>query len=219
MTLYITTSMITGPSWPWSYGSWIYNYLCIQCLSPLRLWVQISIRARCTTSCYKVCQWLATGRWFSPGPPVSSTNKTDRHDISEISYTVDYWWPVHMFNENTKYYTHTTCTWFRERNNQIELRFVWTILYVKIISCKKLGACWKISGLKISHPLIYWSGNITTKHIYLKAHGAMSRLWYWLYVFNTTFNSTLDITCHQHPTLFSPGFTPCFWWSPCCSSF
>jgi len=32
----------------------------------------------------KVCQWLATGLWFSPGPPVSSTNKTDRHDISEI---------------------------------------------------------------------------------------------------------------------------------------
>ena len=24
------------------------------------------------------------GRWFSPGPPVSSTNKTDRHDITEI---------------------------------------------------------------------------------------------------------------------------------------
>ena len=32
----------------------------------------------------KVCQWLATGRWFSPGPPVSSTNKTDRHNITEI---------------------------------------------------------------------------------------------------------------------------------------
>jgi hypothetical protein len=27
---------------------------------------------------------LATGRWFSPGTPVSSTNKTDRHDIAEI---------------------------------------------------------------------------------------------------------------------------------------
>jgi hypothetical protein len=27
---------------------------------------------------------LATGRWFSPGLPVSSTNKTDRHDITEI---------------------------------------------------------------------------------------------------------------------------------------
>jgi hypothetical protein len=24
------------------------------------------------------------GRWFSPGPPVSSTNQTDRHDITEI---------------------------------------------------------------------------------------------------------------------------------------
>jgi hypothetical protein len=23
-------------------------------------------------------------RWFSPGPPVASTNKTDRHDITEI---------------------------------------------------------------------------------------------------------------------------------------
>jgi len=41
-------------------------------------------RARCTTLCDKVCQWLATGRWFSPGPPVSPTNKTDRHDITEI---------------------------------------------------------------------------------------------------------------------------------------
>jgi len=26
----------------------------------------------------------ATGQWFSPGTPVSSTNKTDRHDITEI---------------------------------------------------------------------------------------------------------------------------------------
>jgi hypothetical protein len=31
-----------------------------------------------------VCQCLATGQWFSPGPPVSSTNKTDRHDTTEI---------------------------------------------------------------------------------------------------------------------------------------
>ena len=29
----------------------------------------------------KVCQWLATGRWFSQDPLVSSTNKTDSHDI------------------------------------------------------------------------------------------------------------------------------------------
>ena len=73
-----------GSSWSWSYGSWNYNYQCNQCPSPLMLWVRISIRARCTTLCDKDCQWLATGQWFSPGPPVSSTNKTDRHNITEI---------------------------------------------------------------------------------------------------------------------------------------
>ena len=30
-----------------------------------------------TTLCDKVCQW------FSPGTPVSSINKTDRHDVAE----------------------------------------------------------------------------------------------------------------------------------------
>jgi hypothetical protein len=39
---------------------------------------------RCTTLCDNVCQWLATGQAFCPGPPLSSTNKTDRHDITEI---------------------------------------------------------------------------------------------------------------------------------------
>jgi hypothetical protein len=37
-----------------------------------------------TTLCDKVGQWFATGRWFSPGTPVSSNKKTDRHDITEI---------------------------------------------------------------------------------------------------------------------------------------
>ena len=36
------------------------------------------------TLCDKICQWLATGWCFSPGTPVSSTNKTDCHDITEI---------------------------------------------------------------------------------------------------------------------------------------
>jgi hypothetical protein len=46
--------------------------------------IRIFIRTRCTALCDKVCQWLATGRWLSPGPPVSSTNKPDRHDIPKI---------------------------------------------------------------------------------------------------------------------------------------
>ena len=73
-----------APSWPWSYGSCIYNYLCNWCLSPLMLLVQLLLKARSTTLCDKVSQWLGAGRWFFPGPPVSSTNKTDRHDITEI---------------------------------------------------------------------------------------------------------------------------------------
>jgi hypothetical protein len=37
-----------GPSWSWSYGSWIYNYQCNQCLSSQKLWVRIPVIARCT---------------------------------------------------------------------------------------------------------------------------------------------------------------------------
>ena len=62
--------------------------LCSQCLSPLTLWVRISTKLRCTTLCDKVCQWLSTVRWFSLGPPVSSTNKTDCYDITEIELKV-----------------------------------------------------------------------------------------------------------------------------------
>ena len=61
----------------WLHGSWIYNYMCNQCLSPLRLWGWILLKARCTR--YNImCQW------FSPGTRISSTNKTDRHNITEI---------------------------------------------------------------------------------------------------------------------------------------
>ena len=37
-----------GMSLSWLYGSWIYNYLCNQCLSPLKLWVRIPFMSRCT---------------------------------------------------------------------------------------------------------------------------------------------------------------------------
>ena len=36
-----------------------------------------------TTLYDKVCQWLATCWWFSPGTLVSLTSKTDCHDITE----------------------------------------------------------------------------------------------------------------------------------------
>ena len=56
------------------------------CRRLLVLWVRKPLRRVVfdTTLCDKVGQWLATGRWFSPGTAVSSTNKTVRHDITEI---------------------------------------------------------------------------------------------------------------------------------------
>jgi len=58
--------MQSGSSWSWSYGSWIDNYLCNQCLSLLTLWVRIHLRRGVldTKLCDKVCQWLAAGRCF-----------------------------------------------------------------------------------------------------------------------------------------------------------
>ena len=54
-----------GPSW--SYGSWIYNYLCNQCLSPLTLWVLIPIMVRCTIQHYVInLSVTIKDLWFSP---------------------------------------------------------------------------------------------------------------------------------------------------------
>jgi hypothetical protein len=49
----ITIISWNGSSWPWSYGSWNYNYLYNLCLSPLMLWVRIPLREWWTTLCDK----------------------------------------------------------------------------------------------------------------------------------------------------------------------
>jgi len=41
---FLSTYLLSGPSWSWSYASWIYNYLCNQYLSPLMLWVRFPLR-------------------------------------------------------------------------------------------------------------------------------------------------------------------------------
>jgi hypothetical protein len=113
---YITLSRV--PSWPWSYGSWIYNYLCNQCILPLMVWVRISIRVRCTTLCDRVRQWLTTGRWFSPGPSVCSNNKTDCHDITEILIKV-------ALNTIKKTNKQTLSQWFQKSS-------IFKLIFVKI---------------------------------------------------------------------------------------
>jgi hypothetical protein len=78
-------------SFMWYFFWTNFSFLTLQVMdklkySPLTLWVRIPFKGNVlhTTFCDKDCQWLVTGRWFSPGIAVFSTNKTDRHDIAKI---------------------------------------------------------------------------------------------------------------------------------------
>jgi hypothetical protein len=94
--------LIIVPSWSWSYGSWIYNYLCNQYLSPLKLWSSSNpVNGEVYSKQHYMIKFVndlrhVTGRWFSP---VSSTNKTDRHDITEILLKV----ALNIININQTY--------------------------------------------------------------------------------------------------------------------
>jgi len=46
-----------GPSWSWWYGSWIYDYMCNQCLTQVTFWVRIPLWGciLVTTLCNTVC--------------------------------------------------------------------------------------------------------------------------------------------------------------------
>jgi hypothetical protein len=44
----------------------------------------VTLSARCTIVCDKVCLLLAVGQWFSPGTSVYPTNTTECHDITKI---------------------------------------------------------------------------------------------------------------------------------------
>ena len=100
---YIVCSVL-WPSWSWSYDSWIYNYLCNQCLLPLKLGVRIPVMVKCldTTLSDKICQWLTTCRWFSPGTPVSCANNNwpPRYNWNIIKSGVKH----HNPNHYTLYY-------------------------------------------------------------------------------------------------------------------
>ena len=68
--------LVITPSYSWSSEDPLFSVSRVQLPS---VWGVLD-----TTLCDKVCQWLAAGQWFSLGTPVSSTNKTDCHDITEI---------------------------------------------------------------------------------------------------------------------------------------
>jgi hypothetical protein len=59
------------------------------------------------TLCDKVCQWLATGRWFSPGTPVSSTSKTYRVIDRLMNRKSECNLLIHKFRQITERTSHT----------------------------------------------------------------------------------------------------------------
>ena len=61
-----------------------------------------------TTLCDKDYQWLAVGRRFSLGTPVSSTNKTGRHDIAEILLKVAFNTIILILTATYIHFTFTT---------------------------------------------------------------------------------------------------------------
>ena len=75
-------TVVVGIVW-----KFIYNYIIMQ---PVTITTNIVSsnpthgKVNSIQHCYKVCQWLATCRWLSFDSPVSSTNKTDSHDMAGI---------------------------------------------------------------------------------------------------------------------------------------
>jgi len=101
----------------------------------LMLWVRISIRARCTTLCDNVCQWLPTGRWFSPGPPVSSTNKTD---ITEI---LKYCWKLNTIKQITN---NILLEWYKEHTRFFTSDFKTALNKIVFSLCIHFTICYEM---------------------------------------------------------------------------
>jgi hypothetical protein len=61
-----------------------HDHYTISLLHPiLFLWQFLILRdILVTILCVKVCQWLATGQWFSLDTLVTTTNKTDCHELN-----------------------------------------------------------------------------------------------------------------------------------------
>ena len=79
---------VEGSTWLWSH-SWKDLQLPMQSV-PITTKVASSNLAQARwTLCDKVCQWLEKGLWFTLSTLVSSTNKTHRHDITEILLKVE----------------------------------------------------------------------------------------------------------------------------------
>ena len=71
----------------WFSWNWKMAHLALNPYNIMLLWhVLMTVKLRQGLFDATLCdsQRLAAGQWFSPGIPVSSTNYTDRHNITDI---------------------------------------------------------------------------------------------------------------------------------------
>jgi hypothetical protein len=115
-----------GSSWQWSYDSWIYNYLCNQCPSPLMLWVLISIRAGCTTLC--------------PPPPTQKRpyTLTKMNDNIEMDNTMAWSMNVSLF-----VCWNSEKIWIIWKKSQFNSEIIWTIWKKDKLNSGKIWRIWK----------------------------------------------------------------------------
>jgi hypothetical protein len=71
-------------SWSRLYGRWNLQLPIQSVPIATKVWRCIQYKIMLPVACW----WLAAGRWFSLDTPVSSTNKTDRYNITEILMNV-----------------------------------------------------------------------------------------------------------------------------------
>jgi len=83
------------------------------------------------TLCDKNCQWLATGRWFSQGTLISSTNKTDCHEVTEILLKM----ALSTINQPTRKVKQPIIRWIMEDDKH--LRNMHTFGICVHLSCQK----------------------------------------------------------------------------------
>jgi hypothetical protein len=95
----------------------------------------------------KFCQWLAAGRWFTLGIPVSYTNKTSLHEISDKLLKVDELQNTAQKQEPTKQQWWTEVLrngqyfqlrwWYRSAHKSINLHLftISTLLLIVIYFC------------------------------------------------------------------------------------
>ena len=132
------------------------------------MWVRIPLRRGVlldTTLCDKVCQWLSTGWWFSLCTLVSSTNKTDRHDITEILLKV-------ALNTLTPIrWPHIASFHFKVQEFLSSKRTIFSYIYILFQSRlkvwnKKYNNCMNMWAFKSNRVILVFSFNEKNKYLF-----------------------------------------------------